>query len=99
MQRGPGGAWGQTMRVRGGWIVEVDGGNGPDNFARRVRHAGRIPPSGLLRTRDADGRNGASYYADEVIASATEVARLLWGWVHRGLPAGFEVRELQEGVD
>ena len=29
--------WNQTMRVPGGWVVEVPGLPGPDQFARRVQ--------------------------------------------------------------
>ena len=32
--------WGQTMRVEGGWIVEVNGVPGPECFARRVSAGG-----------------------------------------------------------
>ena len=35
-----GGRWGQSMRVDGGWIVEVNGIPGPECFARRVSTAG-----------------------------------------------------------
>jgi len=36
VERAEAAVWGQTMRVPGGYIVEVNGEPGPESFARRV---------------------------------------------------------------
>ena len=91
--------WGQSMRVRDGWIVEVCGIPGPDCFARRVRavgsrSAGRAKPrAGRL------GRPTVTYQKGESIGSASEAADVLWSWLCGRLPDGYELRDVVEGVD
>ena len=98
LSRGDGVPWGQSMRVEDGWIVEVDGGTGPDNFARRVQRVGE-PVGDLRRACAGEWFRGVSYLGDESFASALEAARVLWGWVNGGLPAGYSLRDLVDGVD
>lgn len=102
LKRSPGQQpWAQSMRVPGGWVVEVDGGDGPEAFARRVRRAGSSPGAGFapLRCTNAEGRYGTSYFPGEVFASAGEAARILWTWMGGSLVGGHELRDLEEGVD
>lgn len=99
LDRGADGPWAQTMRVHGGFIVEV-GGDGPDSWARRVHPIGSLGPDGPRTvTRGDEGYFSASHLDGEVIGSASGVAQVLWGWLHRGLPAGYELREVTNGVD
>lgn len=99
----PGGVpWAQTMRVAGGWITEVDGGEDQDSYARRVIRAGVVKPGELFEVvscNDAGGKGGALYLVPEILATPTEVARMLWSWVHGRLPGEYELRELNEYLD
>lgn len=94
--------WTQTMRVPEGWIIEVDGGSGPDAFARRVRWA-ESETSGSRSTRlrctNAAGGRAATYFASEVIPSPIDAARIMWSWLRGELPAGYGLREIVDGVD
>lgn len=96
------GAWAQTMRIHDGWIIEVDGGTGPDAFARRVRRttdsAGETTGT-RRRCSNPRGDPVASCFDTEVIASPAVVARLMWTWLRGRLPAGYETRPLIRGLD
>ncbi|PJI93550.1 hypothetical protein [Luteimicrobium subarcticum] len=71
--------WAQTMRVDGGYVVEVNGVPGPDCFVRR---AVALPGPG----RDAG--------SGDLVPTVSEAADLLWCWVHaRALP-GYELTPL-----
>ncbi len=81
--------WNQTMRVPGGWVVEVPGLPGPDQFARRVQ---LLNPAPFTIDRDQssnheDGR-GAFYLAADVIPTAAEAARVMWSWLKARCPRG-----------
>ncbi len=90
--------WAQAMRVETGWVVEVDGGTGPDNFAKRVQRDGESLTD-LQRACPDVPMRGVQYFGDELFASALEAAQVLWAWVCGGLPAGYSVRNLIPGRD
>ncbi|WOQ17858.1 hypothetical protein [Raineyella sp. W15-4] len=90
--------WAQSMRVQGGWIVEVDGGTGPESFARRVQRIGGAMTDVQRCCADVVGR-GTNYFGDEMIVSPVDAAQVLWAWICGGLPAGYTLRQLVEGID
>lgn len=96
--RASGRPWAQSMRVDDGWIVEVDGGTGPQNYAKRVQRIGE-PLTDLHRACADVPFRGVSYFGDESFGTPLEAARVLWAWVAGGLPLGYSLRELVEGVD
>lgn len=69
--------WGQSMRVPGGWIVEVHDGTVTD-FAQRV-FRGR-PGEYLHKTSDR--------LLHHELWSAMGAAEVLWSWMHGALPEG-----------
>lgn len=70
--------WGQTMRTRDGWIVEVHDGSDQD-FAQRV-HRG---PNGLYPRRPAE----SDLHPHELWPTGA-CAEVLWSWLAGGLPLG-----------
>ena len=101
VDREPDGPWAQVMRVPEGWIVEVDGGIGPDAFARRVRwaeHEAAQHSDPPLSCANPLATGGATYFLDELIPSPEEAARILWTWLRRGLRAGYEVRVVEDNA-
>ena len=91
--------WNQTMRVPGGWVVEVPGLPGPDQFARRVQLLNTAPFT-IDRDQSSnheDGR-GAFYLAADVIPTAAEAARVMWSWLKGSLPEGYELRQIDPGI-
>lgn len=95
-ERSAGATWAQCMRVREGWIVEVNGEPGPDCFVRRVRRAhvttaDRLRPRATVRDR---GRLMATYRAQDVVATAAEAASIMWSWLRRAHLEGYELAEV-----
>lgn len=94
--------WAQTMRIDHGWIIEVDGGSGPDAFARRVRWAEDQTPHASnprMRCTNSAGGRGATYFFSEWITSSAGAAQIMWTWLRGRLAEGYELREVTDGVD
>lgn len=81
VKRTHGWTWTQTMRVDGGWIVEVNGIPGPDCFARRVHSTGRR--KGWMLRRHTD-----------LVTTAAEAGAIMWSWMRGSLPEGYELKEV-----
>lgn len=93
------GAWAQTMRIPHGWIIEVDGGPGPNAFAQRVQRTSRCVAGVRQRCTNAEGGRAATYFTTEVIGSPSDAARIMWAWLRGRLPPGYELRAIVNGVD
>ena len=95
LEREGGFPWAQTMRVPGGFVVEVNG----DDWARRVYPIGSLGPDGpkvVARNPRLKFPNGTSFLDGENIPTASGVAQLLWSWVWgRILPAGYQLRDVE----